>query len=735
MKQSRSYLDLLFGRVHGAWTNSESLHQPPKFRSTTKGQQQKCVDLSITLTMAPTGTMSARSLPIHSDVTLRNLSDDLLYQILLFLPSMNDLHSFVLSMKRFNELVHHSPISENLFCAIYKHRFGDIGSKSHWRARYGLKTCLLRVSRDPTATPTYTSISILTDKQERQALLYDNGSGNTNLSMGYFGMKELWESGPVCVWGDFRGVRLVPSLDSLMKKDRNLEKEQTVSIVLDESMILTVMVHGQFLFLGCASGKVHIVSATKEQPGQYSYEVINTATNHKNKVTSMSILPSPPRLITASCDGACWLFPESISKTCFKVAQQIISVDQAILNIQGVDRSTLWTSHSSGILYLWKHNPPHGWVKHQVVDTPPPIQTLALPGFKGVIIGDNQETIHAVTTHTLQWHTTCKVGRPAELLSRFGDALIVGGGTQDGGLSIIQLEQSTDDFTLSFGKHHVLKCHPGKRLQGVIAFSSIVSTFVVPARQSLITLSRDGTLAEWKFETLNSVTIAKQRKENTHKSRKRPQSPEATSLCGNLDTLIEFMKNADARTISRTRMRIIQCAFQQQHVPTCSSVCVDGVLYKDISAVFNCYSSLPSCSICSDPYLCRMVHHHMQGLMGSLFETQLFLMLHNATSVKMEDVDWFCGTCHVGNQDSSIKCRLCQKPKPITSMKQPSNTIKVWNCCYCQANNMVQKHHCIHFRNEEQIVNFQPNDNLPLAKESCPKRLKLTDQNFVFKKT
>ena len=642
---------------------------------------------------------------------------------------MNDLHSCVLSMKRMNELVHHSTISENLFRAIYEHRFGDVGSKRHWRARHGLKTCLLRVSREPTATPTFTSMSILTAKQERQALLYDNGSRNTNLSIGYIGMKELWEDGPVCVWGDFSGVRLFPSLNSLMRKGQNIEKEQPVSVLLDEPIILTVITHGHSLFLGCSSGKVHIVSATKEPTGGYSYDVINTSTNHTNEVTSLSILPYPPRLITASSDGTSWLYPESITKTSLKVAQNIISIDQAILCIQGVDKSTLWTTHSSGVSYLWKHSPPHGWVKNQVFNSPLPTQILVIPGFKGAIIGDNQEAIHAVTTHGLPRHITCKVGRPAETLSRFGDTLIIGGGNQDGGLSVIQLEQShTEDHYISFGKQFLLKCHPGKRIQGVISFSSVVSVLVALARQSIITLSRDGTMAEWKFETLNSVTIAKQMKENTQQNRKRSRSPECNSMSCDADALLEFMKNADACTISRTRMRIIQCAFQQQHFPADSFVGLDGVIYKDIAAAFNCYSRLPSCPICLDPYLYRLVYHHMQGLMGSLFETQLFLMLNNATSVKVEDADWFCGSCHIGNGDLSINCRLCQKSKQVSSMKQLPNTIKVCDYCYCQTTNLIQNPYCKGCGKEVGTVVALLNYSLPAMKESSVKKHKVTDQ-------
>ena len=670
--------------------------------------------------MAGGKTKGAASLPVKPNVSLADLSDDLLLQILFFLPSMNDLKCCFLCSKRLNELVHHSPISERLFASLFQHSFGgDGGSKSHWKARYGLQQCAVRASRDPNRTPTFTTMSVLTPKQERQAFIYDNGSVNSNLSIGYFGMKELWDQGPLCVWGDFYGVRLFPSLNSLMRKGRNMKEDQAVTVADDEPIILTVTAHGHAFFLACASGNVHAARATMQQEpkGTYSYDLLDTATAHTNEVTSLSVLASPPRLISASCDGTVWMYPDSITKSSLKGAEQIIRTDEPILYILAAGADSIWTALSSGTSFLWKHNAPHGWTKRQAFYSHTPTQILLYPGFLGAIIGDNGDTIHSVTTHDSQHSTKFRVHRPAETLSRFGNVVIVGGGIMDGGVSVILPTPQMEEHCLALGEQHVLRCHPGKKLHGAIAYSSVVSTLVSPIRQSLITLSRDGTIAEWRFSTsVGFVMAAKRKQADSH--RKRPRPPESTSMLCVVDTLSHLMTYGDADTIARTKMRIIQCAFQQQQDPAETFVGLDGTLYKEIGKAFSLYSGMPSCPSCLDPYYCRLIQQHTLGLDKRLHSTQLFLALLHASPAALPDADWFCGKCHVDNCDSVSKCRLCRKPKQVPVMKQPPNTTKVWECEHCKTTNTeFRKRNCVECGKQGGTIMY-----VPASKERSPKK-------------
>ena len=707
-------------------------------------------------------------------LSLNDLSDDLLYQILFFLPSLKQLQGFAFCSKRTYNVIHHSPISDHLFAALYQHAFGDAGSKKHWKAHYGIRQCAVQASlRQPTTAtgqgPTCynTTMGLLTAKQERQAFLYDNGSMNANLCIGYFGIKEVWEGGPVCVWGDFDGVRLFSSLDLMLGKDRT--KDDAVIVAHDESVVLTVMTHGTALFLGCASGKVLVVRAIMVETTNcsYSYHPLDTATYHTNEVTSLSMLmSSPPQLLSASCDGTVWAYPDAITKACLNgSAYKIGSTDEPILCIHAVGDDSLWTAMSSGASLFWKRTSNETWVKqHGFESSTTHTQIVSFTGFQGGIIGDNEGTIHFVNETTdespQQQPTECRIQRPAETMTRYGDIIIVGGGIHDGGISLIQLEQQPrDDTTLPFGKQYVLKCHPGKKLHGTIAFSSVVSTLVSLTRQSLITLSRDGSIAEWRFDTSNIAGTTK-RKQKCCK-RPRPLSQTINMPCN--PTLSDLMNHADAQFLARTRLRIIQCAFQQQHTgtPSNNSVGLEGMMEKGIATAFSLCSDLGKCSSCTDPYSCRIFHRHTQALDLLSYPAQLFVMLVNDatnTTTLMSHIDWYCDTCHVDNRgDASSPCRLCQSsqllPNPCLSskqdfdrtvpscttiindnnlpaikprslkkqavdvqsvevMKQPPNTVKMWECIHCFHLNRIRKYHCTSCNRQGGIILFIPEDEV-----------------------
>ena len=622
------------------------------------------------------GKGAALSLSVKPNVSLSDLSDDLLLQILFFLPSINDLKSCFQCSKRLNDLVHHSPISERLFASLFQHSFGGDhgGSKRHWKARYGLQQCAVRASRDPNKSPSFTTMSVLTPKQERQAFIYDNGSSNSNLSIGYFGMKELWEEGPLCVWGDFCGIRLFPSLNSLMRKGRNMKEDQAVTVAANEPIILNVTAHGNgTFFLACASGNVYAVRATMqhELKGTYTYDVFEKATAHTNEVTSLSVLTCPPRLISASCDGTVCMYPDSITKSSLTGAEQIIRTDEPILYTLAAGADAIWTSLSSGTSFLWKHNTIHGWIKRQVfqIHSHTPTQILLYPGFMGAIIGDNGDTIHSVTTHDSQQATKFRVHRPAETLSRFGDVVIVGGGIVDGGVSVIlPTHQVKKQHCLVLGEQHVLRCHPGKKLQGALAYSSVVSALVSLTRQSLITLSRDGTIAEWRFAISAGFVVAIKRKQQSNMSRcKRPRPLESTSMLCVVDSLSHLMTYGDANIVARTKRKQVPVTKQPPNT----------------TKIWEC----EHCKATNTPFRKRnCVECGKQG------ETIMYAPAEAAAS-------------------NSHK-KKTKKLATVERWKQPPNTIKMWECQHCGHRNKFRKFHCERCTSQGGNIVYIPNEHL-----------------------
>jgi hypothetical protein len=194
--------------------------------------------------------------------SMEDLSEDLLYLIASFLPSLVDLISLCSTSVRSRRLLNGGGSvrrSEDLLRGVFLRAFGrggngaswggaaleqlDLSWRDRWAMIRGLRRGLVRgliappaLSPDENASALRPSrlndrISILPEHDEREAIYYDNPSHadpDAAYCNGYFGMSALrlprppnagpdWRP-PIVVRGDFDGIRILSSTSSLFRR-------------------------------------------------------------------------------------------------------------------------------------------------------------------------------------------------------------------------------------------------------------------------------------------------------------------------------------------------------------------------------------------------------------------------------------------------------------------------------------------------------------------------------------
>jgi hypothetical protein len=341
-----------------------------------------------------------RSMNHDQEFSMNLLNEDILYQIASFIPSLKDLASFCKTSKRCQQLMYGSIQSEKLLRGVFFRAFGMQGTRGKfesdltWKERWimirnlrrGLlnRECIQMPDAESSHHQLKSSIDILSDREEWEAMYYDNpdyADPEILHSNGYFGMESLhlppppnatsdWQA-PIVVRGDFDGV-VISKPDSLFyektstvkggkKNNGGLTTSNTKSspfslgndagagqvlslIQCDPSLdsILSAQALGRCpppcCFIGYASGKVASVSVALSPKGdEYTFKVSGMHHVHESEVTDMAFVNcgnSPhenvPVLFSACCAGKVYFYPNALD------ADHHYSLKQSVLAFSNI---------------------------------------------------------------------------------------------------------------------------------------------------------------------------------------------------------------------------------------------------------------------------------------------------------------------------------------------------------------------------------------------------------------
>ena len=260
------------------------------------------------------------------------LSDELLHHVASYVPTLPALAALASTSRRAADRLLSSrpddPRSESLYRGVFLRAFGPGGASGNferdlpWVSRWRMVRGLGRGFAGGGVRPVHPdvggggTVGILSERDERDALLYDNfdemGAPDRITSNGYFNVSVLhlprppncdagtWEP-PVVVQGDFDGVRIFPSLSHMTSPRRR--DVRTVGAgagggpslcLVRNDLVGTPMEDGKrrpCFFLGFASGLVGSVSARLSDGGDgYEYDMDFTCRPHEHEVTALAIV-------------------------------------------------------------------------------------------------------------------------------------------------------------------------------------------------------------------------------------------------------------------------------------------------------------------------------------------------------------------------------------------------------------------------------------------------------------
>ena len=315
-----------------------------------------------------------------SDWSMSNLSEDLLYQIASFLPTLSQLVSFCKTSKRSQHLLYRSVHSEKLFRGVFLRAFGEQGTRGNferdlsWRERWFMIRDLRRglvqdCIRPPSAMihQLKETIGVLPTQDEREAIFYDNpehADPQRAYCNGYFGLERLylprppnagsdWQP-PIIVRGDFNGIKIFSSM-SLFYRNQNGRGQmsrasdaaftlgddegggQVLSLIhcdLNDQESMLIDPNQPCCFIGYASGRVAAVSATlTECKSKYALTIAGEHHAHGSEVTDLAFVncssseenKNVPVLFSSCCDGMVYFYPNAMNP------EQNFSMDQSVL--------------------------------------------------------------------------------------------------------------------------------------------------------------------------------------------------------------------------------------------------------------------------------------------------------------------------------------------------------------------------------------------------------------------
>lgn len=464
------------------------------------------------------------------------LSDDLVQQIFFFVSSGKELSALSKTHQRANELIFHHN-HDGLFQTLWRYRYGNRGEggRQNFQSLYYFRQLLaLSISNTNSRRSLcrFAKAGLLSDDQEKAARLYETNQDEAEC-MGYFGMKQLWSSGPFAVWGDYAGVRLLSGGRSQILN----EKERTfVEIGKDVSRVLSLVVEQQYLFLAFASGLVTCVRITKtaqsssegsSSNNDYIYETISSTSINKDEVTSLSIVStnkSPSGLFSGCVDGKVYQYPRAVTEGSLEGGRLVCELGgggNAVLTISTLchesGRTFLLIGDASGTITLrwgaFNDNKEDEWSEtYSKVKLKKSVPTQSLlwstESDLYVLCGDNLGGISLWQVNPflgLEFVGKKQTRSMVESFEVTGNLLLVCGGFQ------------ISCFTLPAGDERDLQWQ-GTLQCYTTPLSTILSSCLCHEQQSCVLLCRDGTVQEISYgpESLSRITVEK----NSNESRK-----------------------------------------------------------------------------------------------------------------------------------------------------------------------------------------------------------------------
>ena len=234
--------------------------------------------------------------------SMDRFSNDILYRIASFVPSLGDLLRFCSTSKQSHLIMEDEFLSEKLYRGLFLKRFGakELGAyHCSWKERlicnFDFKRAL-KGSKDPQVDRFAIwphTVGVI--QPEESAILYDNPDYDfyEDSSPGYFGLQSLnldkppnashdWES-PFILRGDFNGIRLFKSLGAL-KDHSNANRFTSLGDDEEGGQVLTLILNDNIdqgtaspcCFLGYASGRVSAMTCCLTEDGtEYVYTLFS----------------------------------------------------------------------------------------------------------------------------------------------------------------------------------------------------------------------------------------------------------------------------------------------------------------------------------------------------------------------------------------------------------------------------------------------------------------------------
>ena len=343
------------------------------------------------------------------------MSDEVLLQIMLFIPNLSSMISFCKTSKRMQRLLYTPVHSEKLFRGLFLQTYGERGTignfeinlswRERWRMIYGLRRglvhqnssdMLLNGGRSVNLHLPRRTIGVLSRAEESSALFYDNPdwSFTDDTSNGYFGMKILhlppppnaandWQP-PVVCHGDFNGIKIFNSVNAMFQNrsvhDRfiSLGDDEGGGQVLaliqcDASSSINEYANRSrpSFFIGFASGRVAAVNATIDECGRkYIFRISGSHDAHENEVTSLAFVNGvgndvqSGKLLYSACGGGhVYCYPNALcaednfsmdtSILAFSTNGAIFSMASTTIDTGEYSSSIICTGDGEGKIRLW----------------------------------------------------------------------------------------------------------------------------------------------------------------------------------------------------------------------------------------------------------------------------------------------------------------------------------------------------------------------------------------------
>jgi WD40 repeat protein len=506
-----------------------------------------------------------------SSSSLSNLNDDVLCHALEYVNSYGVLHAMSSTNIRAHVLIEHSNVGARMERRLYLQEFGANDSLSSttgfvarpYKALSNMKQKLLqqgnrddddRTSPPADKTTNLRTLGILSPKDENDATAYDHSFyfRENQQCIGYFGWKKLSEHN-VVVWGDFEGIRILPTTLALSYHSHDQEDDGAIQKVGQSSSVLTVLVvpwssnnndeeendHSKdstLLFLGFASGKV---SAVRCDPDG-TFNTITETFKHTDEVTSLALLPNTATLVSGGMDGKVFLYPDACAKKPSLQNEKELSTPASVTKVLCLSATALNTHHVALCIFgepqvtilhkhhtdeTWKndsrlslHQPTSSSSARQIVSSEPKRATRvsmlkssddavavgiygtnhgSLHKFEMRLNDDGDDDASRILFEDVITKSQAHLGA-VDWIEVVGDVIFTSGGYQ----GMVQAWRVSDLSPLA-----TIQAHPGRNFhppprapqpQSPLT-CSVVSIMPCHEQQSLTCLCRDGSIYQWKY--------------------------------------------------------------------------------------------------------------------------------------------------------------------------------------------------------------------------------------------